>query len=155
MNQMLFLYVAAGLIVILLAWIVRLEVKIGRLLRGTKSVSLEDSILNVIEELKELNKFRGVSEKYFANVEQRLRRSVQAVETVRFNPFRGSGEGGNQSFATAFINEHGDGVVISSLNARERLSLFSKPLRKFSSDFELSDEETEVITRARQNTTNA
>ncbi|MBX4210530.1 DUF4446 family protein [Candidatus Parcubacteria bacterium] len=151
-NIMIAIYILAVLLVILIGWIIRLEIKINRLLRGKKSINLEDSILHIVEELKDLHSFKDVSKKYYEDVERRLKRSIQAVETVRFNPFRGTGDGGNQSFAISFTNEHGDGVVVSSLNARDRLSLFSKPLKKYSSDFELSDEESDVVARARKTT---
>lgn len=84
-------------------------------------------------------------EKYLETVERRLRKSVQSVHTVRFNPFKGTGAGGNQSFATAFLNEHGDGVVISSLYSRDHVSVFSKPVKKHASEYEFSNEEKEAL----------
>ena len=142
------LFVTYGLfvcIVILVGWIIRLEVKIKRLLIGKNSRSLEDSIISAHENLEKLNSFQGQAVSHFANIEKRLTRSVQAVETVRFNPFKGTGEGGNQSFSTSFVSEDGRGVVISSLYSRDRVSIFSKPLEKFESNFELTEEEKEVV----------
>jgi hypothetical protein len=66
-------------------------------------------------------------EEYLTTVEKRLKKSIQGVETVRFNPFKGTGAGGNQSFSTAFVNEKGDGVVLTSMYARDRISMFAKP----------------------------
>lgn len=145
-------YLAYGLIVcilILIFWVIRLEIKIKRLLRGKDAKSLEDSIVASHQNIDKLNEFRKEAINYFVNIEKRLKRSVQAVDTVRFNPFKGIGEGGNQSFSTSFINENGDGVVISSLYSRERISVFSKPLEKFESNFELTEEEKEVVKNAK------
>lgn len=145
-------YITYGLvagIVILISWIVRLEIKIKRLLRGKDAKSLEDSIVSAHQNLDKLNDFQREVIQHFTNVERRLNRSVQAVETVRFNPFKGNGEGGNQSFSTAFVSQNGDGVVISSLYSRDRVSVFSKPLNKFESGFELTEEEKEVITNSK------
>lgn len=142
------LFITYGLvvcIVILIGWIIRLEVKIKRLLLGKNAKSLEDSIVTASENLEKLNNFQKEAVDHFINVEKRLSRSLQAIETVRFNPFKGIGEGGNQSFSTSFVNENGDGVVISSLYSRDRVSIFSKPLEKFESKFELTAEEKEVI----------
>ncbi len=141
-------YVTYGLvacILILLVWIVRLEVKMKRLVSGKNGRSLEDAIVGSLENLDKLNNFQREAINHFINVEKRLNRSVQAVETIRFNPFKGTGEGGNQSFSTSFVSENGDGVVISSLYSRDRVSIFSKPLQKFESTFELTEEEKEVI----------
>jgi hypothetical protein len=88
-------------------------------------------------------------EGYLHIVEERLKKSIRGVETVRFNPFKGTGDGGNQSFATALIDEEGNGVVISSIFARDRTSIFSKPIYKYVSSHELSEEELEAITKAK------
>ncbi len=148
------IYITYGLIalsVILIGWIIRLEIKIKKLLIGKDAKSLEDSIIGAKENLNQLNRFQEESSQYFKNIENRLRRSLQAVETMRYNPFKGTGDGGNQSFATAFISENGDGVVISSLYSRDRVSVFSKPLKNFESSFELTDEEKEVLTNSKTN----
>jgi hypothetical protein len=68
---------------------------------------------------------------------------------LRFNPFKGTGDGGNQSFSTAFVSEKGDGAIISSLYSRDRVSIFCKPLASFESSFELTDEEKEVLEAAK------
>ena len=75
---------------------------------------------------------------------------MTGVETVRFNPFKGDGSGGNQSFSTAFVNEEGDGVVISSLYSRERVSVFAKPVKKMSSEYEMTAEEKESLQKAKE-----
>ena len=143
-------YSLIGLSVVLIGWIVRLEIKVKRLLSGKNGKSLEGSIVGAIENLDKLNNFQKEAINHFVNVEKRLNRSIQAVETIRFNPFKGTGEGGNQSFATSFLSENGDGVVVSSLYSRDRVSVFSKPLQKFESTFELTGEEKEVIKNSKQ-----
>lgn len=144
-------YILGGIIVILVGWIIRLEIRINRLLIGKDSRSLEDSIVHAKKDIENLQTFKKDSLNYFTDVEDRLSRSIQSVETVRFNPFKGVGEGGNQSFATAFISENGDGVVVSSLYSRERVSVFSKPIKKFGSTFDLTEEEQSVVSASKSN----
>ena len=145
------LYILVGLIVLLALWVMMLEMRVKKLLVGKDAKSLEDSFVNMKKDLEDYAQFKKDSIEYLKNIEARLKRSLQSVETVRFNPFKGTGSGGNQSFATAFINEKGDGVVISSLYSREHVSVFSKPLKKFESEFEMSEEERNVITKAQEN----
>ena len=135
----------AAVCLILIIAVVALSLKVRRLLKGKDAKSLEDTIISLQKDLAELQEFKGDSEAYFENIEARLRRSIQSIETIRFNPWKGSGEGGNQSFATVLLNEHGDGVVLSSLYSRERVSVFSKPIKKHASDYELSEEEIEAL----------
>lgn len=135
-------------IVILMVMILKMDAKLRRFLVGNKSENLSDSLRAVDVSIKELETFRTELEAYLLTVEKRLKKSVQAVYTVRFNPFKGTGSGGNQSFATAILNEQRDGVVISSLYAREHVSLFSKPIKNGISEYELSDEEKEAVAGA-------
>ncbi|MES2213688.1 MAG: DUF4446 family protein [Patescibacteria group bacterium] len=150
LDPILAIYIASSIVVLLVLWIVRLEIKLKRLLGGSSAKSLEETLTHTHKNVADLTRFKDESITYFKQIETRLGRSMQAVETVRFNPFKGSGEGGNQSFSTAFVSEKGDGVVISSLYSRERVSVFSKPLKKFGSDFELTEEEHEVVTNAQK-----
>jgi len=142
--------ILAGIVVLLLIWIIRLEVKLRRLLIGAGSKNLDQTLSAIRKEFEALDTFRHESEHYFISVEKRLRRSLQAVETIRFNPFKGQGTGSNQSFATSFINEKGDGVIFSSLYAHDRMSVFSKPIAGFNSTFELTDEEKEVVAKTKE-----
>lgn len=139
------IYALVGCIIILLGQIIYLQIRMHRLLSGKDGKSLEDSIRTNTEKIERLNTFEKEAISYFENVEKRLGRSIQAVRTIRFNPFKGIGEGGNQSFSTAFVSEKGNGAVISSLYSRDRVSIFSKPLEKFGSTFELTEEEKSVI----------
>lgn len=149
-DPLFLIYAFCAVILFLIIWVVRLEIKIHRLLKGKNAKSLEDTIIQNLESVENLQQFQKDAIDYFENIESRLRRSIQGVDTVRFNPFKGTGEGGNQSFSTTFINEKGDGVVISTLHSRDRISVFSKPLEKFQSSFELTEEERQVVENAKK-----
>ncbi len=138
------------LAVILIAIIIRLEIRIKRLMRGKNGFSLEEAFNSMQGDISNLHKFENDMKNYLTDVEKRLRRSVQAVETIRYNPFKGTGSGGNQSFATSLISEEGNGVVISSLYSREHVSVFSKPVKSHKSEFELTEEELDVLNRAKE-----
>lgn len=137
----------------LVADVFHLRWTLRKTFRGKKGSDLGEAMALVGKDVKELEKFRGEMESYLKNIEKRIRRSTQASETIRFNAFRGDGlggsTGGNQSFATAFLNEDGDGAVLSSLYTRERVSVFSKPVAKFGSDTPLSEEEKRAISLAK------
>ena len=47
--------------------------------------------------------------------------------------------------------QKGDGVVMSTLHSRDRISIFSKPIKKFSSEFEMTKEEKSVVDTAIKN----
>jgi len=148
------LYLLGSSIVLLVAWIIMLELRLRKLLRGKNAQSLESVITDLVSSQKELHSFRSELEQYLENVEHRLGRSIQSVETIRFNPFKGTGEGGNQSFATAFVDEKGNGVMLSSIYSRDRVSIFAKPVENHSSSFDLSKEEQDALKNAQSKIAN-
>ena len=151
-TQMIFIVsILNGLILIaLFVWIFFLEKKIQKMLmNGTEN--LGDSLSEVKKNITDFRKFEQEINKYRENLEQRVGQSIQAVETVRFSPFSGIGSGGNQSFSTSFVNEQGDGIVVSGLYySKDRVSMFTKAVKGFLSEHDLTDEEKEVIERAKK-----
>jgi len=147
-----FLPVGLGIVTLILiatiVWIVLLNRRINCLLGGNKASTIEESTKLIGKRLVELEKFQTETIRYLRVMETRIRRSLQTSETIRFNPFKGSGAGGNQSFATTLINENGDGVVLSSLYSRDRISMFSKPIKEFKPVYDLSEEEKEALDTA-------
>lgn len=141
--------VLAIAVIALIVMVVKLNSKLSKFLVGVDSKNLNESIAYLREHSKDMDEFRTGLEKYLETVEKRLRRSVQSVQTIRFNPFKGTGSGGNQSFATAFLNEEGDGVVLSSLYSREHVSVFSKSVKGSKAEFDLSAEEAEALEKAK------
>ncbi|MDB5259358.1 MAG: hypothetical protein JWO73_566 [Candidatus Taylorbacteria bacterium] len=148
-SNTILIIVLAIAVIALIIMIVKLNTKLNKFLVGVDSKNLDESIAYLREHSKDMDEFRTSLEKYLETVEKRLRRSVQSVQTIRFNPFKGTGSGGNQSFATAFLNEEGDGVVLSSLYSREHVSVFSKSVKGSKAEFDLSAEETEALEKAK------
>lgn len=144
-------YLAAGAVVLALmclAFLWSLYRRLNRLGMG-KNGSIEESIASLARDSKEMKEFRTELEKYLKLAESRLRTSVRGVGVVRFNPFT-SGQGGNQSFAAAFLDERGSGVVFSTLYSRDRVGVYAKPVEGGASSFELTEEEKAAIAKAQQ-----
>ncbi len=140
-----------GIVLILSIAFLFLLHRINKLFLGTKKNDLEKTLDYIRKELEAHHTFRDEMQAYLTTVEKRLKKSTQGIATIRFNPFKGNGGGGNQSFATCYLNEHGDGVVLSSLYSRDRVSVFAKEIKKFSSSYELTEEEQKAINEAKQN----
>lgn len=145
-------YAAAGaLLLVLIALLASafLRRRLARLMTG-RNGNIEETIGILSREVRELRAFRTELEHYLKEAEGRLHTTLRGVGVVRFNPFSGEGAGGNQSFAVALLDEDGSGVVFSTLNARERVGVYAKPITKSSSSFELTTEEREAIEKAKQ-----
>lgn len=128
-------------------WHIMTGRRLSYFFRGSNAKTLEDTLKNLTSELDTLKSAHNALVAKSNTMDARLRRAIQGVETVRFNPF--PDQGGNQSFAISFLNEEGDGVVVSSLYSRERMSVFAKPIKNHTSQFELTGEETEALEKAK------
>ena len=138
--------IGAAIVVVLLIMIFRLEWRLNKIMRGRGARDLEEVITNLNRETDRIREKVIEIIGALQDLDGRLRKSIRRVETVRFNPFRN--EGSNQSFATAFLDDTGDGVVISSLYSRDKVSTYAKPVKKLRSEYELTREEREAITKA-------
>lgn len=136
-------YTLIAIIAILLILAIRLEIRIKRLLRGNKVQDMESTVVSALKDIEKLTQAKSDLEQEIQNIKNRIRRNIQTAGTVRFNPFEDAGS--NQSFASAFLDDHGDGVVISSLYSRDKVSVFAKPIKQLKSDYELSGEEKEAM----------
>ena len=127
-------------------WIFTTEKRLRRFFLGKKGKDLEDTIIELGNEIVKLKQAKEKTEKDIVVINTKLKKSIRGLETIRFNPF--PDQGSNQSFAVGLLNEDGDGVVFSSLYSRERMSVFAKPIKNNKSEYELSGEEKEVLKKA-------
>lgn len=150
-------WVALGLAVLLGVLVVVQTVRLGRverryhaLMRGSGSPSATMSLGEVISgQGEQIERTRAALDALTAQVgsiEERLGHSVQHVGLVRYNPFQDTG--GDQSFAIALLDQHGDGVVFSSLHNRSLTRIYAKPVKGGASALSLSEEEVQAVQQA-------
>ena len=147
MTISILIYILSGIIIVLLSWVGMTEYRFKKFFAGTKAKNLEEVMIKLGDQMKDLKETQIEINKHLLTVDKRLDKSIRSVETIRFNPFLDAGS--NQSFAISFLNDEGDGVVMSSLYARDRMSIFAKPITNGKSDFELSTEEKEVLEKSK------
>lgn len=141
------IYIIVVIIAIILLWIVLTEYRLRKFFAGTKARNLEDVIATLGKNVTETKESQDKIKKELIVIDNRLDKSIRNVKAIRFNPFVDAGS--NQSFAISFLSDEGDGVIISSLYARDRMSIFAKPIIKGKSEFELTGEEKEVLEQSK------
>jgi hypothetical protein len=72
--------------------------------------------------------------------------AVRHVGVVRFDAFEDMG--GRLSFSAAFLDGHGDGLVITSINGRQDTRCYAKAIQRGTSPHHLSDDERQAIREA-------
>ncbi|MDQ5954451.1 MAG: hypothetical protein QG583_379 [Patescibacteria group bacterium] len=139
--------VITGIAIILgTLWIIKTEKRLKRFFLGKKAKDLEDTIGILEDNIIKLNRAKEQTEEEIKVINQKLRKSLRGLETIRFNPF--PDQGSNQSFAIGILNEDKDGVILSSLYSRERMSVFAKPIKGGKSEYELTEEEKSALEKA-------
>ena len=72
--------------------------------------------------------------------------SVRHVALLRYDAFEDVG--GRLSFSCAMLDDHGSGVVLTSINGRQETRVYAKPIAEGRSSYNLSSEEDEAIRQA-------
>jgi hypothetical protein len=80
-------------------------------------------------------------------LDARVTEAISRVGLVRFNPFEDTGS--DLSFSAALLNDHGDGLVLTSLWGRDEVRLYAKPIERHESRYALSQEEKQALDLAR------
>lgn len=78
------------------------------------------------------------------------RLAIQKFGIVRYDAFEEMG--GRLSFSAAFLDDNGDGVVLTSINGRTETRTYAKPVKGLGSDYNLSEEERSAIATAAAST---
>lgn len=144
--EIIFFVLTAVAILVGVIWVVKTEGRLKRFFLGKKAKDLEDTITTLEDNISKLTLAKEKTENEITQINKKLKKSIRGLETVRFNPFPDAGS--NQSFAIGMLNEDGDGVVLSSLYSRERMSVYAKPIKNGRSEYELSTEEKEALKKA-------
>jgi hypothetical protein len=140
------IYILVATNLLSIVWLVASELRLRKILGGKRATDLETLITSLHTNVDTIAGTHDEIKRRLIRAEKRLARSVRNIKTVRFNPFADSGS--NQSFATAIIDDHGDGVVLSSLYSRERVSIFAKPIEGGKPKYDLTEEEAHVLEQA-------
>lgn len=143
----------AAVVVLLLIWMLVMQVKLGRAVRrydrvtrGVDGGTLQQILEKEIWRIQEATEKADALETRCESLATDLRRCVQRVGVVRFNPFQDTG--GDQSFSIALLNAQGDGVVLTGMYGRNDTRFYAKPVQANGSKHDLSPEEQQAIQMA-------
>lgn len=142
---------AAALLALL--WLAVLQVRAGRMIRryqqlvsGASAGNLEEVMAMHVGRINQHERHLGEIDHALDSLDRVLQTAVQRVGLVRFNPF--DEVGGDQSFAIALLDQHGNGFVLSSLHNRTETRVYAKQIEGGRPRYTLSDEEAEALSQA-------
>jgi hypothetical protein len=113
-------------------------------------IQMDDVLRGVLEgQAKQIQRLEGVV-RSLAGTDRRqealIEGAVRHVGLVRYDAFEDVG--GRLSFSCALLDDHGNGVVMTSINGRQDTRVYAKPIVGGTSQYNLSVEEEEAIRQA-------
>lgn len=147
------LIVMSILIVVLFFIVINANMKYSRLkasyasfMKGKDGKTLEDSIFERFDELDEVTKLALKNRQEIKKVQEDMKDDLQKVGILRYDAFNEMG--GNLSFALTLLDGNNNGYIINSMHSREGCYNYIKEIVKGESYIELSEEESESLSRA-------
>ncbi len=115
-------------------------------MRGKDAETLEDIIIEQIEEIKNLRSEDKANKEAIRSLNRNQRASYQKFGLVKYNAFKGMG--GTLSFAVALLDYTNSGFVMNSVHSREGCYLYIKPVDRGQTETLLGNEEKEALEQA-------
>jgi len=146
--------VLASLVALLVLAVVVLALRVRRLAadqrRALDGVEV-DVIATLARQRRRLDELDGAVVNAVAHsreVEAQVRSTISRIGVVRYDAF--DDVGGELSFSAALLDEHGDGVVLTSITGRTGGRTYLKSVTDGAGSQLLSDEEVAAIASARE-----
>ena len=115
-------------------------------MRGKEASSLEQDVIDLYNDNKELKERILQNRKDIKNLYKREAKDFQRVGLVKYDAYQQMG--GNLSFALALLNEDNDGFVINSVHSTEGCYMYIKDIRSGECEIELGKEEKAALEEA-------
>ena len=115
-------------------------------MRGRDAETLEDIIVEQIEEIRNLKSEDKANKDAIRSLNRNQRASYQKFGLVKYNAFKGMG--GTLSFAFAMLDYTNSGFVMNSVHSREGCYLYIKRVDRGQTDTLLGAEEKEALEQA-------
>ena len=149
-------YIIMGLVILVVLLLIlaiitmtklrRLDRKYDYFMRGKDAETLEDIIMDEIDELGDLRAEDRSNKDSIRTLNRNFRASFQKYGIVKYNAFKGMG--GNLSFALAVLDYTNSGFVMNCVHSREGCYLYIKEVDMGQTDIVLGNEEQEALEQA-------
>lgn len=151
-SAFIFMGMAALIVILFILFIInivqshKLKKKYNQFMMGKDGSSLEDNLIQRVNEIEELIISNKENEENIEKIFQNLNSTFQKVGMVKYDAFHEMG--GKLSFSLALLNKENDGFIINAMHSREGCYTYIKEIIQGNSVIVLSDEEKEALDAA-------
>ncbi|MDB5188710.1 MAG: hypothetical protein JWM92_308 [Candidatus Nomurabacteria bacterium] len=138
------LALALGAVIFL---VVQLQKKLRTFMNGKDANNLEDTLTDLTEKVSSIENTLKAHKEGLEYIDGRVKRSIRGYSLVRYNAYDNAG--GEQSFASGLLDEHGDGYVLSVITNRNHVGVYAKKINVGKAETSLTQEEEAALTDAK------
>lgn len=124
----------------------RLYRRYDMFMRGKDAETLEDTILDLMDEAVYLRDEDRENRDSLKLMEEKVKAGYQKTGVVRYNAFKGMG--GNLSFVIALLDDNNSGFILNSVHSRDGCYLYMKDVVEGKTEILLGNEEKEALEKA-------
>ncbi|HVY35684.1 MAG TPA: DUF4446 family protein [Candidatus Paceibacterota bacterium] len=135
-------------IVVLLVLVVKLRTRLSKFMVGKDAASLEATLQWLTEKSTAVDETLAAHRDALEFIDKRVKRSVRGYSLIRYDAYENAG--GEQSFSSGIVDEHGDGYILSVVANRNHTGVYAKRVTAFIPEAPLTDEEKEALTIAKK-----
>jgi len=134
--------------VVLIVAYVKLSKKLTVFMSGKDGKSLEATMAWLTHKHAEVDDTLQAHREALEFIDRRVKKSVRGYSLVRYDAYEQAG--GNQSFASGIIDEHGDGYILSVISNRNHTGIYAKPVSRGAALSSLTQEEQSALDAAKK-----
>nr|WP_255298431.1 DUF4446 family protein [Brevibacillus dissolubilis] len=123
-----------------------LQRKLNRLFTKSGGGSMEEALFRLLDQMDAYSEKQNDQQFVLNRLSQKVSNQAANLSVVRYNAFGDTGS--DLSFSLALLDDHQNGVVITSIYGREESRTYAKPIESGKSPYNLSDEELMVMKKA-------
>ena len=141
-----FVLLLAGCLAVLSLLIVRFEKKLRTFMSGKDGASLEATLSWLTHKVASIDDTLEAHKEALEFIDARVKKSIRGYSLVRYDAYEGSG--GEQSFASGLLDEHGNGYVLSVIVSRSHTGVYAKKIISGTAEASLTNEEKLALEEA-------
>ncbi|MEI6022521.1 MAG: DUF4446 family protein [bacterium] len=124
------------------------EKKLRSFMIGKDGKSLEATLAWLTEKTARTDDVLAAHKEALDIIDSRVQKSIRGYSLIRYNAF--TNDGGEQSFASGFLDEKGNGYVLSVITSRNHTGVYAKQIREFKPQQALTKEESLALAEAKK-----
>lgn len=136
----------AGLVTIFIVLTIVAICKLNKISKNSKNGNIADTIENYYTKVEQLTTGVHALSNRFEDYEKGLANSFKKTAVVRYNAY--GDISGNMSFSAAFLNDHNDGFVLTSLYGHETCNVYLREVKNGMPLVTIAIEEKQAIDEA-------